>query len=215
MAEKKRPRRTRERILETSLVLFNRHGVPHVTTADIADELNISPGNLYYHFDNKDEIVNELAAAFEARVAPLFADPRGRRLTIDDLWLWLHLLFEQMWAYRFLYRDLDLLTARERALGARFAALLRRGSTAMVQWCDAMIAGETMNATSAEIDALAHNAMLVAAYWPSYDRVRRADREEARAPDAGRAAHQVMALFGPYLAPQARAHLDRLAAGYL
>jgi AcrR family transcriptional regulator len=215
MAEKKRPRRTRERILETSLALFNRRGVPHVTTAEIADELNISPGNLYYHFSNKDEIVNELATAFEARLAPLFADPRGRRLTVDDLWLWLHLLFEEMWAYRFLYHDLDQLTARDRTLGARFADLMRRGSTAVIQWCDAMIAGRMMDATSVEIDALAHNVILVAAYWPSYDRVRRADREEARAPDAGRAAHQVMALFGPYLAPGPRAHLDRLAAGYL
>jgi AcrR family transcriptional regulator len=215
MAEKKRPRRTRERILETSLALFNRHGVSQVTTGDIADELNISPGNLYYHFGNKQEIVNELAAAFETRLAPLFADPRGRRLTVDDLWLWLHLLFEQMWAYRFLYHDLDLLTARDRSLGARFAALMRKGATAVVQWCGAMIAGGTMNATSAEIDALAHNAVLVAAYWPSYDRVRRAEREEPQAPDAGRAAYQVMALFGPYLAPHARAHLDRLAGGYL
>ena len=215
MAEKKRPRRTRERILETSLALFNRHGVPHVTTADIADELNISPGNLYYHFSNKDEIVNELAATFEARLAPLFADPRGRRLTVDDLWLWLHLLFEEMWAYRFLYHDLDLLTARDRTLGARFAALMRKGSNAVVQWCHAMIAEGTMDATSVEIDALAHNAMLVAAYWPSYDRVRRAEHAESPAPDAGRAAYQVMALFGPYLAPHARAHLDRLAAGYL
>ena len=63
--------------------------------------------------------------------------------------------------------------------------------------------------------ALAHNAMLVAAYWPSYDRVRNADREKPPVPDAGRAAYQVMTLFGPYLAQQARAHLDRLAASYL
>ncbi len=78
-----------------------------------------------------------------------------------------------------------------------------------------MVDGATMRATSGEIDALAHNVMLVAAYWPSYDRVRHAGREGAPKPDAGRAAYQVLALFGPYLAPHARAHLDRLAAGYL
>jgi len=77
-----------------------------------------------------------------------------------------------------------------------------------------MVDAETMRATSAEIDALAHNVMLVAAYWPSYDRVRRAGRE-ATEPDAGRGAYQVLALFGPYFAPHARIHLDRLAAGYL
>ena len=122
MAEKKRPRRTRERILETSLALFNRRGEPHVTTADIADEMNISPGNLYYHFRNKDEIIGELYAAFEARVLPLLADPRGRAVDVEDLWLLLHLLFERMWRYRFLYRDLDEITSRNRTLGAALRA---------------------------------------------------------------------------------------------
>ena len=215
MAEKKRPRRTRERILETSLALFNRQGAPQVTTADIADEMNISPGNLYYHFGNKDEIIDELCAAFEARVLPLFADPHGRHLDIDDLWLWLHLLFEQMWAYRFLFHDLDLLTSRNRALGTRFGALVRKGAATVVEWCRGMVDAGTMHASSREIDALAQNVMLVAAYWPSYDRVRRAEHGQPPAADAGRAAYQALTLFGPYLAPHARAHLDRLAAGYL
>lgn len=215
MAEKKRPRRTRERILETSLALFNRSGAPHVTTADIADEMNISPGNLYYHFANKDEIVFELYAAYEARVLPLYADLGGRRLDVDDLWLWLHLLFEQMWAYRFLYRDLDELTSRSRKLGARFGALLRKGAATVVELCRGMGEAGTMRATGREIEALAQNVVLVAAYWSSYDRIRRAAHDDAPEGDAGRAAYQVLALFGPYLNGEARAYLDRVAADYL
>jgi AcrR family transcriptional regulator len=95
MAEKKRPRRTRERILETGLELFNREGAPQVTTADIADEMASVPGNLYYHFDNKYEIAFELYTRYERRVAA-YADRAGRPLDVDDLWLRLHLLFGGM-----------------------------------------------------------------------------------------------------------------------
>jgi AcrR family transcriptional regulator len=215
MAEKKRPRRTRERILETSLALFNQSGAPRVTTADIADELNISPGNLYYHFGNKDEIVFELYEAYEARVLPLYADPGGHSLDVDDLWLWLHLLFERMWEYRFLYRDLDELSSRERKLGMRMGALLRKGAATVTELCRGMVEAGTMRASAREIEALADNVLLVATYWPAYDRIRRASPEGAPGADAGRAAYQVLALFGPYFNGGARAHLDRLSANYL
>ena len=215
MAEKKRPRRTRERILETSLVLFNRSGAPQVTTAEIADELNISPGNLYYHFRNKDEIVGELYAAYEARLLPLLADPGGRPIGVEDLWLWLHLLFERMWEYRFLYRDIDALAGRDHRFGTRFGVLLRKCVATVVGLCRSMVRAGTMTASEQEIVALAQNVVLVATYWPSFDRVYRVASADPADADAGRAAYQVLALFAPYLVDDARSRLDRLAADYL
>jgi AcrR family transcriptional regulator len=215
MAEKKRPRRTRERILETSLALFNQSGAPQVTTADIADELNISPGNLYYHFRNKDEIVGELYAAHEARLLPLLADPGRRLVGVEDLWLWLHLLFERMWEYRFLYRDIAALSGHDHRFAARFGDLLRRCIATVVGLCRSMVGAGTMAASEREITALAQNVVLVATYWPSFDRIRRAAREAPVDMDAGRAAYQVLALIAPYLIDDARSQLDRLAADYL
>jgi AcrR family transcriptional regulator len=215
MADRKRPRRTRERILETSLALFNRAGAPNVTTADIADEMNISPGNLYYHFGNKEEIVAELYAAHEARVLPLFADPRGRAIGIEDVWLWLHLLFEEIARHRFLYRDLDLIAARDSRLGARFGKLIRQGGDTVVELCGAMVAAGTMRASPREIAALAQNILLVATYWHSFERLRRATRGEADEPDVGRAAYQVLTLLAPYLVGDARTLIERLGEDYL
>src|SRR5487761_2401741 len=135
---RKPPRRTRERILETSLALFNRHGEPHVTTADIADEMNISPGNLYYHFRNKDEITGELYDALDASIAPLLAIPASRTPGVEDLWLLLHLLFERMWQYRFVYRDVDDITSRNTQIAARFAALTRGVRAVVAATCRGM-----------------------------------------------------------------------------
>jgi AcrR family transcriptional regulator len=215
MAERKRPRRTRERILETSLALFNAHGAPRVTTAEIAGELNISPGNLYYHFRNKEEIVAELCSAFEARMAPLFADPAGRHVAVLDLWLWLHLMLERMGEYRFILRDVDLLAARDATLGARLGRLLQRGIATMVELCSGMVDAGTMTASESEIAALARNVLLVATYWQSFDRIVRGPGTAAGQSEAGRAAAQVLSLIVPYLAPDARALLDRLSRGYL
>jgi AcrR family transcriptional regulator len=215
MAEKKRPRRTRERILASSLELFNRDGAAHVTTADIAGEMNISPGNLYYHFRNKEEIIEELYAAYEARVLPLLADPEGRRVDVEDLWLLLHLLFEQMWAYRFLYRELDELATHNRRLGTRVAALLQRSYATMVELCRSMVAAGTMQASEAEIAAVARNIVLVATYWMSFHRLSRAARGSADDIDPGIGAYQVLALIAPFLVGDARTLLARLGRDYL
>src|SRR6188768_2226356 len=89
----KAPRRTAERILEVTLDLFNRHGEPNVSTTAISAELGISPGNLYYHYPAKDELINTLFGRYEAALAELLhaADDVSN---VEDAWLFFHMLFE-------------------------------------------------------------------------------------------------------------------------
>jgi AcrR family transcriptional regulator len=220
MAERKRPRRTRERILETSLALFNRFGEPHITTADIADEMNISPGNLYYHFRNKDEIIGDLYAALEARITPLFVPPGARAPDIEDLWLLLHQLFERMWEYRFFYRHLGGLTSRNRKVALRFAELVRRGERTVIELCRGLVGAGAMRANEREIAALAQNIVIVAIFWMSYQRTAHPPPPGRHHGDVGnvsleRAAYQVLALIAPFAVGDARALIERLGERYL
>ena len=220
MADRKRPRRTRERILETALALFNRHGEPSVTTAHIADEMNISPGNLYYHFRNKDEIIGELYASYEADVLPLFTAPPDRAAGVEDLWLLLHLLFERMWSYRFLFRDLDELASRNRKLATRFAELVRRGETTVIELCRGMRDASTMRASDREVAAIAQNVVIVATYWMSYQRTTNpplagSTHDDPARLSLDRAAFQVLALIAPFTLGAARALIEQLGERYL
>lgn len=58
--------RTRDHIVEAADRLFYQQGYEHTSFADIADAVDISRGNFYYHFKTKDEI---LAAVIIERLA--------------------------------------------------------------------------------------------------------------------------------------------------
>ena len=50
--------KTKEKILVASIELFNQSGATIITTNDIAKSLTMSPGNLYFHFKNKENRVS-------------------------------------------------------------------------------------------------------------------------------------------------------------
>ncbi len=206
------PRQTRQRILDTSLAMFNAQGEPNVTTNHIADELEISPGNLYYHFRNKDDIIEQLFARFDARMDEALPPPEGRLPGLEDIWLQLHLVFECIWDYRFLYRDLVEILSRNRRLRLRFARILRRADDNAHQVMRGLSQAGIMRASAAELDAAATNILVMATFWLNYAAIR-GDKDEQVAIRAGIV--QVMMLLAPFLRDAERLHLNRLTQAYL
>jgi TetR/AcrR family transcriptional regulator, transcriptional repressor for nem operon len=59
-------RKTRDHIIQAADQLFYRQGYEHTSFADIADVVQISRGNFYFHFKTKDEILD---AVIDRRLA--------------------------------------------------------------------------------------------------------------------------------------------------
>lgn len=204
-------RQTRQRILDCALAMFNAQGEPNVTTNHIADELEISPGNLYYHFRNKDDIIEHLFSAFDARMDDALAAPEDRLPGLEDVWLQLHLVFECIWDHRFLYRDLVEILSRNRRLRTRFARILRRGDDRAHAVMRGLVQAGVMRASPAEVDAIATNILVLSTFWLNYAAVR-GDTDEQVAIRAGIV--QVMMLLAPSLRDAERLHLNTLVQAY-
>ena len=205
-------RQTRQRILDASLAMFNAQGEPNVTTNHIADELEISPGNLYYHFRNKDDIIEQLFARFEERMDSALAAPEGRLPGLEDIWLQLHLVFEAIWDYRFLYRDLVEILSRNRRLRLRFARILKRADEQAHGVMRGLSQAGVMRASKDELAATATNVLVIATFWLNYAAAR-GDRDEQVAIRDGIV--QVMMLLAPFLRDAERVHLNTLVRAYI
>lgn len=212
--ERKPNRRTRERIIELSHRLFNDFGEPNVTTSLIGDEMNISPGNLYYHFRNKDEILNAIFSDFEREMDSLLAIPVKRRISVEDAWLFLHLVFELIWKYRFIYRDLNDLLSRNRIIETHFKRILDDTLKVASSLVNGMRESGELAATDAEILALANTFVLVATYWLSFEYVRN-PRKPIDGAAMGRGAYHAMSMVAPYLVGDARLLFEKLSHEYL
>lgn len=112
--------KTKDKIAQTSIELFNRSGVVAITTNHIAKELNISPGNLYFHFANKEEIIRQIFNQFCKEMYALWRTKKGNKLVHP-----LNLLdrnYELFWRYRFFHREMYYLRRKDSVLAGLFKA---------------------------------------------------------------------------------------------
>ena len=204
--------KTKDRILQISLQLFNERGERSVTTNHIAAELGISPGNLYYHFRNKHEIIKELMYQYQVETLEMLSLPEDRPLTTNDKINYFQVLSGQLWSYRFIHRDVyHLVESNEdfKKIYPRFAGqVMQQGQKIYQAFVDAGL----MKMTASEIEALIINLWIVLTNWTNflYMSGHISDNNHLEEKWVWQALRQMVFLEGPYLMGESRATYEQL-----
>lgn len=206
--------KTRDRIIQTSLELFNAHGERNVTTNHIASHLNISPGNLYYHFKNKQQIIFDIYMEYENLVNTNLQMPQDRPLEIGDKLIYLQKIFQGLWDYRFLHRDLQHLLQNDEELHKRYNQFFKKCLERIEEIYTGLREADIINATDEDIKALSLNTWIVVTSWFGFMHTNLLvdnDQEESRELlNAG--IYQVFSLERPYLTEQYLQPVTMMAA---
>ncbi len=118
---------TKTRILNAALKLFNEQGTDTVTTNHIAEAAQMSPGNLYYHYRNKAEIVRALFERIQGEWAANYAMPPATMPSLELMEAMVAGNFDIQARYRFFFRDLTLLLNADPELAAAYRANREQG----------------------------------------------------------------------------------------
>lgn len=205
--------RTKDKILQASIELFNQQGERQITTNHIAAHLGISPGNLYYHFRNKEDIVRhifkEYAKLLDVRIQP----PSRPSEALDALAQYLDVVFELMWRFHFFYANLPDILGRDDALQQDYLLVQKGVQTKVVSVLQALKAAEVIVIADGDIPNFAHTIKLVVTFWISYLKTQ-APHAAIDQQQAYQGVLKVLLLFKPYATAQALPRIEKLQQHY-
>jgi AcrR family transcriptional regulator len=209
--------KTRDRILAAALELFNQKYERKVTTNHIASHLKISPGNLYYHFKNKQEIIYELFLQYEERIDTSLAVPTERKLTIEDKHNYLQNVFQGLWEFRFIHRDMEHLISGEDRLHARYRDLFRRCQKNTEAIYQSLSEANIITIEQRDVEGLALNAWIVVTSWFSFlqSSLHTGSNENITLDMLRGGIYQVFQLERPYLSDEYRERVEAMQEAFI
>ena len=205
-------RDTRHRILVASLLLFNEQGVPRTTINDIADEIDISPGNLHYHFRKKEEIVDALTAEFQADARKVLNPPDSETVSLDDFWWFLHHLLELKGAYRFMLTDTEVLADEYPKVARALRHFARAVNAAFELYLIGLVQNGHLNTDMAGVKSTARNLAIIALMSERFDEL--VDSGRAADDAAIGVARSILGLLKPIASADTASELEELATHY-
>ena len=203
--------KTAERILNTARLLFNAEGERNVTASEIALELDMSPGNLYYHFKGKDSIhlalFNQLQRNLVSSLGTSITAPDvltdTEETPLQRSWLLLTVVLEQMLDYRYLYENPSDLMHRFPEIDRGFRRLVKLKRASCEAIADALLKSEGINPQQHQPGRLVDAMTLALTYWLSYDQLTHpGDRNEVI---VHRGVLQLLSYCAPYLGDESAA----------
>lgn len=130
--------KTKDRILSGALQLFNTDGVTEVTTNDIARGLKMSPGNLYFHYKNKEQIVREIFKRLAAETITVWKPQTKMAKKNQSTQQKIQLIdfvdrnLNLYWKYRFFHREMYILRKKDPELSKLWHKHLKKISLRMI-----------------------------------------------------------------------------------
>jgi TetR/AcrR family transcriptional repressor of uid operon len=194
---------TRQRILEAALSLFNERGTAAVTTNHIAAAAGVSPGNLYYWFGNKQEIVRPLVddwlAALERQSQEVVDGPAD----VHSLWEDLGRTAELDWRYRFIGREAMSLVHRDEQLSRSYRESYRRRLSARVGYARRLVSAGVLRepVPPRTLEDLVVAVWLIVENWAAHQMLIKDDRKLTCAMSGIR---PLLVVLGPHLTQQGR-----------
>ncbi|MGI9238025.1 MAG: TetR/AcrR family transcriptional regulator [Woeseiaceae bacterium] len=203
---------TRTRILVSSLLLFNENGEPNTTTNEIADAVDISPGNLYYHFHKKSDVVEALLLEFQADARRILQPPESTQGSLDDFWVYLHRLLELTAGYRFLLRDMETLIVEYPKVRTAMKHFARALAGSFELYLRAMAESGVIRLASDDARLVSRNLAVIALFSEKFDAL--AESSSSSDDSALRIAGSVLNVLKPFVAESSAAQLSELATYY-
>src|SRR5215212_1823185 len=197
---------TKERIVGAAIRLFNERGTAAVSTNHIAEEAGISPGNLYYHFRNKEEIIRAIFGCMMGAWDATFELPQDRVPTLTDLRGMLEATYLVLWEYRFFYREFVALLRRDPELGRGYREVREGGLANTELLLRSFVAGGILREPEDPdaLPGLAKLLWLIVEFWLPFVEI----GEEAVGPERAReGVGLMMRVLEPYMTEQALAEL--------
>ena len=203
---------TRNRVLIASLLLFNEKGEPRTTTNEIANEVDISPGNLHYHFRRKEQIVEALLDAFQTDAQQVLQPPDADGVALDDFWVFLHSLLECTAAYRFLFRDFEALADSYPRAG-RVLGKFARGLNGVFEiYLRELARGGLLNLSGADASLISRNLAVIALFSDRFDGL--VGHAKSADESALGVAGAILSMLKPFTSGDAAEHMSELASHY-